>query len=406
MTTVTTMLATTPLGRRGFGALLLATAGAVVVRPSFGLGATDDPPMAVRTVKVGTSAQLNSALANALPGDHILLANGTYTGSRTLSRAGTAGAPIVVKSEALLGATLTGTLTLAGRYTIAYGLKFTGNVLGIQFAADDTAVLRCWFTGPRGTRATSQKRVRIGYNLFSGGPISGQSDPHHVFFDVPRGTTTGLPEGGRVYRNSFASPSGSGASQETRHIYIGEGGGQGEAIHPSLTDFRIEYNRISDSVRRRGIYTKRGGTLQFNHVIGKGPGVTGIRHGGRGSVSGNRCDNIDSVIINGPDHQVQGNWVRTRRGLVLECERRTSSGIIYNAAHNALLVGNNANRLVVGNFESGDTLLAPVSGVRIYNHLGPVVLMKQVNTVQTTDPSQTAPTPITLLPSQVGPFAP
>ena len=35
----------TLLGRRGFGSLLLATAGAVVVRPGFGLGATDDPPL-------------------------------------------------------------------------------------------------------------------------------------------------------------------------------------------------------------------------------------------------------------------------------------------------------------------------------------------------------------------------
>jgi hypothetical protein len=70
------------------------------------------------------------------------------------------------------------------------------------------------------------------------------------------------------------------------------------------------------------------------------------------------------------------------------------------------VVGNDANQLVVGNFESGDTLVANVSGVRIYNHLGPVVLMKQVNTVQTTDATQTAPTPITLQSGQVGPDAP
>ena len=127
-----------------------------------------------------------------------------------------------------------------------------------------------------------------------------------------------MPEGGRVYRNDLSSASGSGASEETRHIYIGDSGGRGDDIHPSLTDFRIAYNRISDSVRRRGIYTKRGGTVEFNHVQGRGPGVTGIRTGGRGSFSGNRCDNIDSVIINGPDHQVRGNWVRARKGLRLE----------------------------------------------------------------------------------------
>ena len=94
--------------------------------------------------------------------------------------------------------------------------------------------------------------------------------------------------------------SGSGASEETYHIYIGDSGGRWRGMHPSLTNFQIGYNRISDSVRRRGIYTKRGGTIEFNHVQGRGPGVTGIRTSRRSSLSGNRCDNIDSVIINGP----------------------------------------------------------------------------------------------------------
>jgi hypothetical protein len=186
------------------------------------------------------------------------------------------------------------------------------------------------------------------------------------------------------------------------HVYIGD------TTTPSFANFRVEYNRISDSVHRRGIYTKRGGQVEFNHVLGRGPGVTGIRHGGRGAFSGNRCDNIDSVIVNGPDHQIRGNWVRTRRGLVLECERRTSSGIIYNAAHRALLVGNDCNTVVVGNFESGDTLVAPVDGVQIYNHVGSVVLRQQTNTtwVQEPWPDMIAPAPITLQPGQVGPDAP
>jgi hypothetical protein len=403
----TTMLAAAPLGRRGFGSLLLAAAGAVVVRPGFGLGATDDPPAPLRTVNVSGSTQLDAALANALPGDHIVLAGGTYSGNRTLARAGTATAPIVVKSQALHGATLTGgTLTLAGRYTGVYGLKFTGNALGVRLAADDAFALRCWFMGPKGVHATTHKRLRVGYNLFSGGPVSGLSEGHHVYFAVPNGSTSKLPEGGRVYRNSFASPSGSGASGEYHHVYVGPGGGTDTT--PPFTDFRIEYNRIADSVRRRGIYTKRGGTVDFNHLVGKGPGVTGIRHGGRGSFSGNRCDGVDRVIINGPDHQVKGNFVRSRKGILLECERRTSSGIPYNAAHRALLVGNDANVVTVGNFEAGNTLVAPVDRVRIYNHVGSVVLRHQVNTewVREPRPDMAAPTPVTLLPGQVGPFAP
>jgi len=404
-------MTTTTLGRRGFGSLLLATVGAVVVRPSFGLGATGDPPAATRTVNVSSTSQLTSALANALPGDHIVLATATYSGSYTLSRSGIATAPIVVKAAVKHGATLTGTLTLAGRYTVAYGLKFSGTVMGVRIANHDVSVLRNWFLGPRGVYGSTFDRPKIGYNRFSGGPVSGlpssgRDAGDHIIFDIPAGDSTKLPEGGRIFRNEMRSPSGSGASGEYHHIYIGPGGGFGDDRTPSFTDFRIEYNLIADTVRRRGIYSKRGSAIEFNQITGKGPGVTGIRHGGNGSFSGNRCNSIDSVIINGPDHQVKGNFVRARRGIVLESERRTSSGIRYNAAHNALLVRNDANQVIVGNFESGDTLVANVSGVRIYNHVGPVTLMKQVNTVQTSDATQTAPAPVTLLTGQAGPDAP
>lgn len=50
-----------------------------------------------RTVNVSTFAQLSSAVANAVPGDTILLAGGTYTGKLSISRSGTAAAPITIK---------------------------------------------------------------------------------------------------------------------------------------------------------------------------------------------------------------------------------------------------------------------------------------------------------------------
>src|SRR5688572_26072190 len=194
---MTAMVPTLPLGRRAFGSLLLATAGAVVVRPGFGLGATDDPPMPRRTVNVGTSAQLNAALSSAQPGDHIVLANATYTGNRTLARAGTAQDPIVVKAASKHGAVISGgTLTLTGAFTGVYGLRFTGNALSLQCLADDTFALRCWFAGPKAVRITTHKRVRVGYNRFTGGPVRGIGGGHQVYVEIPNGTN--LPEGGRI----------------------------------------------------------------------------------------------------------------------------------------------------------------------------------------------------------------
>ena len=118
------------LRRRSLGSFLLATAGAVIVRPRFGLGATDDPPSPLRTVGVHNAKQFDKALADAQPGDHIVLANGTYDGDRTLSRGGIAQAPVVILAASKHKATLTGTLTFAGAHTIAYRLQFAGNSLG------------------------------------------------------------------------------------------------------------------------------------------------------------------------------------------------------------------------------------------------------------------------------------
>ena len=153
------------------------------------------------------------------------------------------------------------------------------------------------------------------------------------------------------------------------HIYIGDTGGRDNT--PSLTNFEVTYNRIFDSIRRRGIYTKRGGIVMYNHMLGRGPGVTGIRHGGGGRFSGNRIDNINSVIINGPGH----GWKGTRSaaaGPAPGSEYVADSGTFYNAAHNALLVSNTAE-VTVGYIQEGATLVEPVSGVRIYNHTGSVI---------------------------------
>jgi hypothetical protein len=113
------------------------------------------------------------------------------------------------------------------------------------------------------------------------------------------------------------------------------------------------------------------------------------------------------VIINGPDHQVRGNWVRSRLGLRLECEYLSSGGARYNAAHRAVAVGNDAT-LTVGHIQAGATLVGPVDGVQVYNHAGSVVLAQQTNTiwVQEARPDVTYPEPVTLLPGEVGPNAP
>ena len=158
-------------------------------------------------------------------------------------------------------------------------------------------------------------------------------------------------------------------------------------------------------MRRRGIFTKRGGTVRFNHIIGRGRGTTGIRHGGRGALWGNRFDGVNVCVVNGPDHDVRGNYVRGPFGLRLECEHLSQDGSRFNAADRAFCVGNDGE-LTVGYLQPGGTLIRAVDGVQIYDHLGDVRLKEQTNTLVAQAPALERPTPVILSPAEVGPDAP
>src|SRR5207302_4451737 len=75
---------------------------------------------------------LQSALGSAAPGDVIELADGSYTTSSTISisRSGTASAPITVQAQHVGGATITGSggLSFGGvSYVVVAGFRFTGS---------------------------------------------------------------------------------------------------------------------------------------------------------------------------------------------------------------------------------------------------------------------------------------
>ena len=135
-----------------------------------------------------------------------------------------------------------------GTYLIRNGAVITVDKAGVLPRADDTTVTRCWFTGARGVKVTTQQRVRIGHNQFTGGPVAGLAEGHHIYFKIAVGNNVRRPEGCRVYRNHFLSPNGTGADGEFHHIYVGDAGGLSNT--PSLTDWICEYNLIQDSVRK------------------------------------------------------------------------------------------------------------------------------------------------------------
>jgi putative cofactor-binding repeat protein len=88
-------------------------------------------PTPLRTVNVSPGG-LQAALNNALPGDRIVLAPGTYNGGYLAARSGTAQNPIVVTGPrtAILSGSLDKGLTITGSYWIFNGFRITNVVNG------------------------------------------------------------------------------------------------------------------------------------------------------------------------------------------------------------------------------------------------------------------------------------
>lgn len=118
--------------RRKFSSLLLmSTVVATIALPT---------QAGAATVNCSTASCLTTALANAVAGDRIILAAGTYTGTFVSGVNGTSSSPIIIESasstnKAILngGGTSSGyTLHLTGNYTQVKNLKITNAKKGIM----------------------------------------------------------------------------------------------------------------------------------------------------------------------------------------------------------------------------------------------------------------------------------
>lgn len=104
-------------------------------------------PATPRVVNVANISQLRSALSSANPGDVILLANGTYSGSISISRSGTATDPIFIRGQSQSGVILDGTgstygITVSGANVTVENLTVQGSNRGMQLASTSDVVVR------------------------------------------------------------------------------------------------------------------------------------------------------------------------------------------------------------------------------------------------------------------------
>lgn len=187
---------------------------------------------AARVVNVGTAPALRAALADALPGDEIRLADGVYAGRFTIDRDGTQGQPITLTGsrEAVLDGQGTGSgrvVQLRASFWHLSGFTVTNGQKGVMAL------------GVRGTVLDGLKVFRIGDEA--------------VHF---RDNSTD-----NIVRNSEISDTGLREPGFGEGIYFGQAVGNWVDGQPDRSDRnRAIGNRIGPNVRAEALDLKEGTT--------------------------------------------------------------------------------------------------------------------------------------------------
>lgn len=157
-----------------------------------GLGYTD--AQAERTVNVSNASELSNALSNAAPGDHIVLANGTYSGSFSTSVHGSREEPIVIRSaNGPDNVTIGGDFDIEHDWNILDGVTFSGGFLEIQASHSRATriVNESFATSAGGRILQGSMSCRLDHSLFgppnedSGGSTSTNQCVRVVTHDNP-----------------------------------------------------------------------------------------------------------------------------------------------------------------------------------------------------------------------------
>ena len=355
-------------------------------------------------------------------GDHISLADGTHGGNLALDRSFPGDRPLVIRSRNPHRAVLSGQIRVSGQGHWLYELKTTyqapnSSVAALNVTKGYLTVTRCWIDSRNGIwigSSAESHHIWIGWNRFTGGNTL-EAAINHIKIELPGSfpSTLSGPNNIFIYRNFFFDAKSDYG--EDHHIYIGDCKPDGRDIG-RMENVVIEYNLIPVGSRRaRMIYLKRACDLMFNDIGSRGN--VGFRHGFGGRVWGNRLRSPGSDLIlnggrtgTGNNHDVRGNVCEGE--IKLFCGAENRSGILYQAADHAVLVGN-VGALEVGvlNDSPGNGIAldqgGTVDNVAILAHSGPVRINSRfvaAGTIRqsTGDGGYFVPAAVSLTPLDVG----
>ncbi len=371
-------------------------------------GLAGEYPSALRFVNVASSAELAAALASAQPGDHIILADGTYGGQAfSTSVAGTAEHPIVLRAANKLAASLTSDLQIDHPWYLLWGIDFDGQNLSPGSAASDLVVRRCRSRN-FGVYQGIWCRVKAPRVRFEKCDFSSPKS---------RGISLDLAAGGRelvISRCHFHDWGPSGTNDQTFEP-IQLGFGHADADRDAAT--RIEYclfENINPGNKEPECISIKSKNVTVFGCHFRNARLVKVRIGRQAHIEACRFERSGSAPSTGIDMTGIENRVL---GCTVAGSVRLLAGTVdgdsnpsgwtnrdYPSAKRAKLVGVTADSFRIGHrFSSSWSFRATDN--RLENCTGPVSRLFETGTVETSQESETYEPPVTLTPADVGPDA-
>jgi poly(beta-D-mannuronate) lyase len=278
-----------------------------------------------RIFLVSTTAEITSVMATALPGDTLLMKNGTWNNVKiVLSGNGTADLPIVIKAQSPGQVTISGSsnLSIGGKYLVVDGLIFTngksasGDVISFKANGIESQYCRltnCSIIDFNTTPSTTDNKWVSLYGKYN------RVDHCYLKGKTNLGTTlvvwmAATPNYHRIDHNHFGY----------RPVYPENGA---ETIRVGTSDWSlydsfttVEYNLFDECNGEIEIISSKScGNIYRYNTFRNSQGTLTLRHGNRCIVEGNffmqgNAVNSGGIRIIGEDHLVFNNYIENTAG--------------------------------------------------------------------------------------------
>ncbi|HKO82648.1 MAG TPA: polysaccharide lyase 6 family protein [Chitinophagaceae bacterium] len=260
-----------------------------------------------KQITVSSIAELQQAINDAKPGDHIFLKTGLYTTTADIiiNKAGTKNQPITIAAQTEGATEITGnggfSLVSPAAYIIIRGFKFThvaGKArlnTGTSFCEWTNNIFETPGTGDYLTVAGSDHQVD--YNTFQNKDSLGK-------FIAIKGTGSQIAERLWIHHNYFKKHKNQGGRNGGEALQFGLSG-----FSLSSSNSVVEYNLFEDCAGENELISVKASrvTLRYN-TIRNCPAQFTLRHGNFSQVYGNYFTNTPGLRIFGDDHIIHSNY--------------------------------------------------------------------------------------------------